>query len=254
MLAALVQVDDRVNLSKSIFHSKTFSACSHLECLHVSNTSALLVEEAVIHPLPDVVQCFWCERFLGEPNLRRPSISASTAQSRRNCWFASYLRQITESDISVLIMSSLTTAKSTCKVLPAGHVGDITLLNGGDPLELTVIPHGLLQRHIIKVYCKETLISLILLVVQLIKDYKILTSPVLAASTTFFLNHSTGPSTVVCMNLNPRLLIMETVDKIELKDKNLSNLSSGVKLFVIQPMLPARVNIHKIKFHDSHIC
>ena len=58
MLAALVQVDDRVNLSKSIFHSKTFSACSHLECLHVSNTSALLVEEAVIHPLPDVVMWF----------------------------------------------------------------------------------------------------------------------------------------------------------------------------------------------------
>ena len=114
--------------------------------------------------------------------------------------------KITESDIWVLMLSSLTTAKSTCKVLPAGHVGDITLLNGGDPLELTVIPHGLLQRHIIKVYCKETLISLILLVVQLIKDYKILTSPVLAASTTFFLNHSTGPSTVVCMNLNPRLL------------------------------------------------
>ena len=58
MLAALVQVNDRVNLLKYNFHSKMLIACPYLECLHVSNTSALLIEEAVIHPLPDGEQRF----------------------------------------------------------------------------------------------------------------------------------------------------------------------------------------------------
>ena len=72
MLAALIQVNDRVNLEAlyCLRHVKTpvnekvhhkadknyikGSTCSDLECLHVSNTSTLLIEEAVIHPLPEV--------------------------------------------------------------------------------------------------------------------------------------------------------------------------------------------------------
>ena len=68
MLAALVQIDDGVNLkvffrlsiSKVLlqnFGISIFFACSHLESLHVGDTSAFLIEEAVIHPLPGVQQC-----------------------------------------------------------------------------------------------------------------------------------------------------------------------------------------------------
>ena len=52
------------------------------------------------------------------------------------------------------------------------------------------------------------------------------TSPVLLASTTFFLNHSTGPSTVVCRNLNFRSITMENGNKIK---RNLSNLSKMMR-------------------------
>lgn len=73
------------------------------------------------------------------------------------------------------------------------------------------------------------------------KDCKILTSPVRAASTTFFLNHSTGPSTVVCRNLNYRFILILT-DLIEIE----INLSSGVKLLWSNPCFKGEYSQHYV--------
>ena len=86
-------------------------------------------------------------------NLRRPSISASTVQSRRNCWFASYLRQNYSQEKYYDVFARIVSIPAGYWV-PASHVGDIAILNGSDSLELAVIPDRLLRGKI-QVDCEE---------------------------------------------------------------------------------------------------
>ena len=59
--------------------------------------------------------------------------------------------QKSQNEISKLIVLKLAPLQGdTLQGLPASHVGDITILDGGDPLELTMIPHRLLQRKSIE--------------------------------------------------------------------------------------------------------
>ena len=122
----------------------------------MGDTSAFLIEEAVIHPLPGVQQClkhvqsavgirsFW---YLVPKNHMKQKNHVNQPEKAQHFSFNHPVAQ----ELLICFKPELQNhnkvrfMKMLFQIRPASHIRDIAILNGGDSLELAVIPHRLLQ-------------------------------------------------------------------------------------------------------------